>query len=631
MVLKIFLGIIRFFVDIKNHIANIPVFLSEERQIFVWLCVTVQLRHYPGKTAAWMLEATIETAGTQGALWLRSLIPINQIYTLVALLIYSAISVEAVLWLLPLLTFYISFAVLIVVTAQMLQARRRLGDVRTIASMLSRFATFDEHTAASMYMWNSMKPYATFFLTLPICIASLTVADSGWLLCPEFGVLSIATSFICFLALSNHYDIFALASITIDFTSIMVPSVIESLPQIPIIYSIIWYLFGPGYAVELPVHGLCVRLGLPSLAFLVISLIFVKMAARKSWQGTYQVLVPHLVCFFWWRLSVAFFTRSTWFGLARALVGWVGLIFVLPLVPFLVIGYGIYLFRSVTSFSSLLKVLTTVLLVIGASVYAWWSRKGFRIGSWFSLYGKSPLSRAGMILVIVIASCVPLAYVFQPPPRVAVDDSSVGVLSWESYHRYCLSPESSMISCSKFTGARITASGVVTQWSVTLVENPAEAFAAWLPYPFSNWLRCAYGDSYPEDCSTIAEPEDFEACTLNKQLGRPCHLRDLDRFTYRLTIGVPGSGSVTIVAVNWFRDIANLIQPESEVTFGAVLSSDKWGSGVELRLESIQCVDQSCEIDEEADSGRWRSVVLLGRAVHSVWNFFLAPLIVFTP
>jgi len=61
-----------------------------------------------------MLEVTVETFGTQGGLWLRSMIPINQIYTIVALLVYSAISLDAVLWLLPLLLFYGSFAVLVV-------------------------------------------------------------------------------------------------------------------------------------------------------------------------------------------------------------------------------------------------------------------------------------------------------------------------------------------------------------------------------------------------------------------------------------------------------------------------------------------------------------------------------------
>ena len=581
-----------------------------------------------------MLEATVETAGTQGARWLRSLIPINQIYALVAVLVYSAISLDAVLWLLPLLTFYVSFAVLIVVTAQMLQSRRRLGDVRTIATMLTRFTVFDEQTAASMYMWNSMKPYATFFLALPLCIASLSVADAAWLLCPEFGALSTATSFACFFALSDRYDYLALVSIFIDSVSTIVPALIERLPQIPVIYGIMWYLFGPGYTIELPVRGLFVRLGLPSVAFLIVPVIFVKMAAEKSWKGTYQVLVPHLVCFFWWRLAVAFLARSTWFGLARAFVGWIGLIVFLPLAPFLLIGYGIYVFHSVISFASVLKVVTTVVLIVGASAFVWWSRTGFRIGSWFSLRGKSPLSRAAVILVIIIASCVPLAYVFVPPANVDVGNHEAEFLSWESYNRYCLSPQSSVVSCAKFTGARVKSAGVVKQVSIGLVENPAEAFAAWIPYPFSDWLRCAYGEHYPDDCSMHADLEEYEACTFSKRRGHPCHLRDLDRYTYELIIQVSESSgtNVRIVAADWFRSIATQVQPDTEVIFGAVLS--KLGSGLELKLESIQCVGEPCETgggaDYEQDTGRWRPLMLLGRSVHSVWNFFLSPLVAFS-
>ena len=586
------------------------------------------------------MEVTVETAGTHGAFWLRSLIPVNQIYTLVAVLVYSAISLDAVLWLLPLLAFYASFAVLVVVTARMLQARRRLGDVKTIAAMLSRFAAFDQETAASMYMWNSMKPYATFFLALPLCIASLNVADTGWLLCPEFGALSAAVSFACYLALSDRYDILALASIFIDFISTLVPALIAKLPHIPVLYSIVWYLFGPGFSIELPVRGLSVKLGLPSLAFLIVPVIFVKMAARRSWQGTYQILVPHLVCFFWWRLSIAFLARSTWFGLARAFVGWISLLFLLPLAPILLIGYGIYIFRTVTSFSLVLKVVTTVALVVGASAYAWWSRSGFRIGTWFSLKGKSPLSRAAVILVVVIASCVPLAYVFVPPANVDAADNNVGFLSWDSYHRYCLAPEASLISCAKFKGARVKSTGVVKRWSVSHVENPAEAFAAWLPYPFSNWLRCAYGEHYLDDCSMHVDLEDFEACTFNKRRGHPCHLRELDRYTYELVVDVPesdgvgGGTNLVIVAADWFRSVATNIQPETQISLGMVLCTARFGSGVELKLESIRCVGEPCEIGSEADieqgSSPWRSLLLFGHAAHSVWNFFLSPLVTFS-
>jgi len=141
------------------------------------------VRYYPVKTASWLLEATVETAGTQGTLWLRSLIPVNQIYAVVAVLIYSAVSIDALLWLLPILSFYLSFAVLIVITAQMLRSRRRLGDVRTLAGILSRYAdAFDEESAASAYSWNSLKPYAIFFMALPVCVGSLNAADEAWVL-----------------------------------------------------------------------------------------------------------------------------------------------------------------------------------------------------------------------------------------------------------------------------------------------------------------------------------------------------------------------------------------------------------------------------------------------------------------
>ena len=484
-----------------------------------------------------------------------------------------------------------------------------------------------------------MKPYATFFLALPLCIASLSVADSGWLLCPEFGALSAVTAFACYIALSDRYDFLALASISVDAVSTIVPALIEKLPQIPIVHAILWYFCGPGFLVELPVQGLHVRFGLPSLAFLIVPLIFVRMAAKKSWQGTYQVLVPHLVCFFWWRLTIAFIARSTWFGLARAFVGWIGLIFFLPFAPFVLIGYGIYVFRSVMSFAYVLKIFTTVFLVVGASAFVWWSRSGFRIGSWFSLQGKSPVSRAAIILVIVVASCVPLAYVFMPRENVEIPDDKAGFLSWSSYHKYCLSPQASVVSCGKFVGAHVTSTGVVKRVSVTRVENPAEAFAAWLPYPFSNWFRCAYGEYYPDDCSVYIDLEDYEACTFSKRRGSPCHLRELDRYTYDLIVDVPESGGVgsvdvRIVAAQGFRSLVNHVRRQIEVTFGAVLSPSIPGLEYELKLESIQCEGQSCEIGEKANyeegTGPWRSLMLLGNAARSVWNFFLSPLVAFS-
>jgi len=138
----------------------------------------------------------------------------------------------------------------------------------------------------------------------------------------------------------------------------------------------------------------------------------------------------------------------------------------------------------------------------------------------------------------------------------------------------------------------------------------------------------------------LSEAGDFAACTFNKRRGHPCHLHDLDRYTYDLVVDVPqsdGQPSLPLVAADWFRSIAARIRPDSEISFAAVLSAASAvpGSGVELQLESIRCVGgEPCKIGsgevelEHGGSGGWK--LLVGRAVHSVWNFFFSPLVAFS-
>ena len=96
----------------------------------------IQLTQYPGMTMAWIADVSVDVASTQGTYWLRTVVPINQIYTLVAVVLYSTLSADAFLWALPLFLFYTLFSVQLVVTAQMLRGRKRLGDIRTMTGLL---------------------------------------------------------------------------------------------------------------------------------------------------------------------------------------------------------------------------------------------------------------------------------------------------------------------------------------------------------------------------------------------------------------------------------------------------------------------------------------------------------------
>lgn len=593
-----------------------------------------KLTRYPGMTASYLADAAIDAAGSQGAQWLRMLVPVNQIYTLVAFVVYSVVSVDAVLWLLPLIAFYSLFAVLLVVTAQMLRSRTRLGDLRTVAALLNRFTevAFDAESAESSFSWQSLKPYATFFAVLPLCVAALSAADAGWVPSPELMALSSVAAATSFFALNDRYDKLAIGSMIIDVVFTALPGAVRQLPRIPVVHSVLWYTIGPGYAVSLPIPGLRVMFGMPSAAFVVVPLIFVRMASKRSWKGTYQILVPHLVCFFWWRLAVTFFSRSSWFGLTRALVGWIGLLVMLPVFGFILLGYVVYVVFNAMSLANVLKVLTTVALIAGASAYAMWSRSGYSFGSFFSLEGKgkSPLSRAAILLALVLGSCLVFAIFFRPSIDAGHDENNL--LPWSTYHKYCGRPNDDA-SCAPYAGAPMAGSGQVQRISIIRVENPAEAFAGWLPAVAAGWLSCTYGTQYPADCDTVVESEaERDACRYNTRRGQRCHMRNLDRNSYEIVVVSQNGDTIRLTAADWFQEPASYIRPGHEVSFRARLSDGRVGSsGVTLGLSSIQCT--SCDDEATAAVHRhrsgWHILQSIRVALHAVWNFFLNPVFAF--
>ena len=61
---------------------------------------------------------------------------------------------------------------------------------------------------------------------------------------------------------------------------------------------------------------------LASCVHLIFPGLMVTMASRYKWQGTYQILIPHLTFITWWQLMIELFRHSTWSGLLRGSIGW---------------------------------------------------------------------------------------------------------------------------------------------------------------------------------------------------------------------------------------------------------------------------------------------------------------------
>jgi len=373
---------------------------------------------------------------------------------LVVLFAYSLISMDAVLWLLPLLAFYVAYAAMLIATMQMFHARRKLNDISALGEMLERFNDqFERVSAESAYSWSSLSPYVTFFLALPAMVLSFTAADKTWIMCSELALLSLIITVACFLALSDSYDYLAVCSILLDNISTL-PVFIEGLPRIPFVYPALQLVVGAGISFQL-LPQFYVQFGIPSLAYVIVPLLFLRMAMLKSWHGTYQVLVPHLVCFFWWRVVVTFYLHSTWIGLLRASVGWILLALLLPVLTLgLFVWIIYYLFRAF-SISTLVKIATTATLIAAISAFAVWARGGFRIGGKFNLEDQKSKKVNILLSVIVLISSVPLVYIVAPED---MERKSV-YLDWETFHAHCdptnWHDANKALSCVHFTDAKV--------------------------------------------------------------------------------------------------------------------------------------------------------------------------------
>ena len=562
-------------------------------------------------------------------IWLRTLMPVNQIYMLVILFIYSLISIDVVFWITPLVAFYIALGTIIISTMQMFYTRRKLHDVRALADMLQRFSeTFSQDSAESSYSWSSLTPYVSFFIAIPFLVITFSLADKTWIPCSELACISLVITIACLFALSDKYDYLAVLSILLDNISTL-PVFIAGVPKIPVLYHILQIFAGVGLSVEL-LPEFYLQIGIPSLAYLIVPLLFLRMAMRKSWTGTYQILVPHLVCFLWWRVVVMFYIQSTWFGLLRASVGWVVFVVLMPVLAiscFFWIGFLVF---EAFSISSLIKIATTLVLLSAVGVFAYWSRGGFRLGQ-FSLEKKSAKTNL-LLTLILLLSCVPLAYIILPEET----GQKSNYLPWDVYQKHCGRPkwESSivaqaMVDCSHFAEAKVNWTGTVKQIVVKHVENQAESFISSLPAMLSDWLRCTYGDEYIQDCEKLPNELDRDACQYNRLQGRNCHLKNLNRYTFELTVVVADDEIVRLSASHWFQQAILLLRPGDLVLFRAFLKDNLGNTGPILKLYNLQCTNCDVVTTTVLQRNQWNILLQLKYAVQNVWNFFLAPVVMF--
>lgn len=531
-----------------------------------------------------------------------------------------------ILLIVPLLVFYISVLVMIVATLQMFYKKKKMRDAAALANVLKTYDVgVDVNETKSQYSWNSLTPYLVFFGALPLAVISYSLANKMYIPNSEFCVLCLVLAGVCFTALSDSHDMLLIIAVILNLVSSL-PTFLHNFPKIPFVTSAIQTVIGAGMSVEVG-GGFQFNIGLPTLCYLIVPVMFIFMAAKGSWKGTYQILVPHLVCYFWWHLMLSVFPFTTWKGLIRSTVGYFFLPMIIPLGILIIIAGFFYVIYRLLMTAVFGKLIITLLLG-GLAVL---------LSQTKTLFGKKTDKKLGTTKKIVmgvfaVLALLPMIFV-QLPSTKKPSKTSVG---WDEYQNLCIGQDANTVpnqlACVALTGSCVTWTGMFKSAKITKIENSVEPLLKGLPGFIASYFRCSYGEEYG-DCSSEEKSEtDKEVCTLMTSLGHKCHLHRHDTHTFSLTVQLERGATAVMSATNNFKETLGALQVDDNVEFSAVLVDAVGTLSPQLRLKSIKALNRELDvmatIVEDDDDIIYKSA---NEAVAVGFNFFWYPLAEYIP
>ncbi|XP_069782061.1 wolframin isoform X2 [Narcine bancroftii] len=595
---------------------------------------------YPLHALMEIKEHLIEIASKAGMHWLQTIIPLHHINALIFFFIISKLTIDFFAFIIPLVIFYLSFFSMVICTLKVFQDSKAWDNFRVMTDLLLRFEPdLDVEQAEVNFSWSHLEPHVHFMLSVFFVILSFPVADRDWIPCSELSVIAIfflITSYMSLSTCAEPYTRWAL--ITEIGWSVL--GFFRSLPDN-------WYylsVIGKDFASISLGKNFVLNISFPCFLYCLLFCLLIRMAQLRNFKGTYCYLIPYLVCFMWCELAVHLLKISTGLGLIRASVGYFLFLFALPI---LLIGvalmFVVQIIKWFTSMELIKIIVTLVLCVIPVVLHLWTKSTGTLLGLVKSLTRSSIVKLILVWLTAIMMFC--WVYVYRSEGMKVYNSS----LTWQQYSFVCgprAWKEANMAKvqmlCGHLEGHRVTWTGRFKYVRVVEVDNSAESAINMLPYFLGDWLRCLYGESYPEcNPKNVSVVED-ELCRLKFLTKHTCHLKRFCHYKFEITVGMPYSANgeraseddatkdIVLRASNEFKIVLlNLVQG-NVVEFSTILEGRLGSKWPVFELKAIRCLNcmsklippSARQVKIEHD---WRGIVK--QAIKFAFNFLFEPAI----
>ncbi|XP_043530159.1 wolframin isoform X1 [Chiloscyllium plagiosum] len=593
---------------------------------------------YPLHALMEIKEHLIDFASKAGMHWLHTIIPLHHVNALVFFFIISNLTISFFAFIIPLVIFYLSFISMVICTLKVFQDSKAWDNFRTMTDLLLRFEPdLDVEQAEVNFGWSHLEPHIHFMLSAFFVILSFPVADKDWIPCSELSVIAIFFLITSYTSLSTSAEPYTRRALITE----VLCAVIGFLYTLPDNWSYLRIIGEP--FISMPIgHVFMLNLGIPCLLYFLLFYLFFKMAQLRNFKGTYYYLIPYLVCFMWCELAIELLRSSTGLGLIRASVGYFLFLFALPI---LLIGVAIMIFIQLIKWfisMELIKILVTlVLCTIPVVLHMWTKATGTLLALVKSLTRSSVVKLILVWLTAIMMFC--WVYVYRSEGMKVYNST----LTWQQYSFVCgprAWKETNMaqvqILCGHLEGHRVTWTGRFKYVRITEIENSAESAINMLPYFLSDWMRCLYGETYPDcDPKNVTVMEE-DLCRLKFLTKHTCHLKRFCRYKFEITVGMPyGSNGnetleddatkdIVLRASNEFKNVLLNLGQGSIVEFSTILEGKLGSKWPVFELKAIKCLN--CMAKLTPASARhvkiehdWRGIVKL--AFKFAFNFFFAP------
>ncbi|CAD6202669.1 GSCOCG00009708001-RA-CDS [Cotesia congregata] len=536
----------------------------------------------------------------------------SRFFTLLLILTYCLLGTESLLLFLPLLFYYLSFVLMTFATLQMLHSGTQLSTFRSWSRLfISYSSSLDPQEAEFQFCRNNLKPYGHFFLSLLLNLMIYPLIAHQWTPQSEFTLIAFTLTLLTLLNFSSP-DPLVLFSFAIH--------VLAKYPyELDIVVAQTWRFLDirvPTFASYVIGNSIEFCLNFRAVFYLLIPAIFLKLAARNSWKGTYQLLIPHCVTLSWWQIAILSSQGATMYGLIRAALALVGVVMFLPIVG---VASIILPILALTKYllADWRNNLATAFLAAAPFGTFWYRRR------WFS--------SAQIILGLTAGAFLIWPTNLDPAPSES--------LSWEAYQNFCHQPAweeapkaQVQVACDALTDLPVTWEGYVTDVKLRRVRNPLRDFfgGAWVPEGVAKKLSCLLGEK--ADCKE-------GNCGVLMKL-RPCNVDGWNKFEFEVFVKMKSSlwGSHSEIVLNAGHEFKNFslnIYPGDKIWFKGRLSNggerENLLGGVRPHVNIVEAQCLLCHVGElRAGQGGVKDLVgVIVSGGKSVLNFVLNPLVIF--